>query len=314
MHSSGQGFRIIRGDFRTVLACDWNLAGRSATPYDPDYYVSRITPTPARGVRLYIGTMNGPLNLQPAASDGRVVPSAGTLMKVKVVGVRRSGHDLFSAVLAPVSALGPIARFHPVNVDGTFDWWNENPQLRGTIESVMGEALEMVVVGSMETAASSNDSSSDEEWLGGNDAYANLRYRSGGLLEVYLSVHMLMFCITPVMTYLDPNTRDKMVIFSTLQIPEGFLVAHNSPGRVKELLRFDEDGAGLVATRAHPRTTVAGALDIFDHVAAHTFALRKIVRVPEHTAEAADLHHENMGGDPFWPNDRGGPDNPFVFD
>jgi hypothetical protein len=262
--------------------------------------------------------MNGPLNLPTVAPDGRVVPSAGTLMKVKLVGVRRSAHDRFSAVLAPVSASGPIALFHPETVDSTFDWWTENPELRGTIESVMSEALEMVCVGSMETAASSNDSSSDEEWLGGNDASANLRYRSGGLLEVYVSVYMLMLCITPVMTYLDSATREKMVIFSTVHIPEGFLVAHNSPGRVKELLRFDEDGAGLVATRAHPRTTVAGALDIFDHVAAHTFALRKIVSVPEPTTVAAD---EYMGGAPFWPadykyqcEDRGGPDNPIVFD
>jgi hypothetical protein len=129
-----------------------------------------------------------------------------------------------------------------------------------------------------------------------------------------VSVHMLMFCITPVVTYLDPITHDKMVIFSKLEIPEGFLVAHNSPDRVEELLRFDEDCAGLVATRAHPRTTVIGALDIFDHVAEHTVALRNIVRVSERPTVVADLHAEYMGGDPFWPNEKGGPDNPFVFD
>jgi hypothetical protein len=254
--------------------------------------------------------------MQPDASDGRVVSRASwdRLVKVKVLGMRRSGLDLFSVVLAPVPASGFIARFHPANVEGTFKWWVENPPLRGTVEHVVRELLEMVVVGSMEAVAFDTDSSAGEEELGGTDANVPLRHRSGGLLEVWVSVHMLMLRVTPVMTYLDPITLDKMVIFSKLQIPEGFLVAHNSPGRVKELLRFDEDGAGLVAARAHPRTTVTGALDIFDHVAAHTFALRKIVRVPERPTVAADLHSEYMGGDPFWPNDKGGPDNPFVFD
>jgi hypothetical protein len=265
--------------------------------------------------------MNGPLSLPTVAPDGRIVPSAGTLMKVKLVGARRSHHDRFSAVLAPVLASDPIALLHPDTVDSTYKWWNENPLLRGTIESVMREALEMVCVGSMETAESSSGSSSDEEWLGGNDASANLRYRSGGLLEVYLSVYMLIYCITPVMTYLDATTRKKMVIFSTVNIPEGFLVANNSAGRVKEILRFDEDGAGLVAARAHPRTTVAGALDIFNHVAEHTFALRKVVSAPEPTAVENDDYP--VGGAPLpWTadyeyqcsRDRGGPDNPFVFD
>jgi hypothetical protein len=138
-------------------------------------------------------------------------------MKVRVIGIRKvsmAGPVLYSAVLAPVSAEGFIASFHLAAVEGSFQWWDNNPMIRGVAERVMGELIEVVVVGSMEADEFETESSASEEELGRTAENVHLRYRKSGLLEVWVSLHMLQFCITPVVAYLEPITHSKMVIFS----------------------------------------------------------------------------------------------------
>jgi hypothetical protein len=225
--------------------------------------------------------------------------------------VSTHGPDRYSAVLAPIPAGSCIANFHSDAVKRCHTWWRNNPMIRGVAEKVMNELIEMVVVGTMENDGFETESSTSEEDMGRTADDNNLQHRKNGLLEVWVSVRMLQFCITPVVAYTEPITNRKMVIFSQLEMTGEFLAGHNSPGRIEDLLRFDENYEGLIATHAHPHSTVIGVLDIFDIVAENATALQNTIREAERPLVAADLHDE---AEIAMLDEMGGPDNPFVFD